>query len=208
MYQLNIQTKEKVWKDEAGNSLPVNRIKPSEKLFEKITGKLATSAIKVSEQLAKFKEQLMSDVEEAFEAFLKETKGDREKLKGNVTFYNFDRTIKIERRIQEPIQFDDLTIMAAKAKLEEFLADGFTAKDEAVKEMILNAFNTSRGKLDVKKILALKRYSDRISDARYSEAMTLIDQAIRRPQSATYFHVWIRNEQGSYDAIPLALTDV
>lgn len=208
MYQMNNQSKEKVWKDEAGNSIPVSHIKPVEKVNEKITANVAKEALKVSDALAKLKATFASNVEQAFNAFLKDYKGVKPDFKGNITVFNFDRSIKIERRCSEAIHFDDLTIAAAKAKLEDFLKDGISAKDEVIKQMVLDAFSTARGKLDVKKILGLKRYADRIKDDRYAEAMTLIDQAIRRPESAIYFRVWIKNDQGQFEAIPLALADV
>jgi hypothetical protein len=73
--------------------------------------------------------------------------------------------------------------------------------------MVMHAFETTRGKMDVKKILALKRYADRISDTRYSEAMKLIDEAIRRPSTATYYKVIVKNEHGQFVYVPLNLID-
>lgn len=208
MKSYSIQTKEKVWKDEAGNNIPSTHIKPVERVNEKVTGAILLKAIKVSEQLAQLKSFIADKVDEAFEAFRKSYEGRKEDFKGNITIFNFDRSIKIEVRVTDAIQFDDLTISAAKAKLDEFLRDGIQAKESVIKEMVLDAFSTARGKLDVKKILGLKRYSDRIKDVRYSEAMSLIDQAIRRPQSATYYRVWVKTNQGQYEAVPLALSDV
>jgi hypothetical protein len=204
---VNSQLKNKVWTDEAGQSIPVSHIKTVEKNHEKITSAVATAAMKVSAAISKFKSQMDSQIEEGFQAMLKEYKGTKEDFKGNVTLYNFDRSIKIERRVSERIHFDEMTIQMAKMKLEEFLKDGISAKDEVIKSMVLEAFSTARGKLDVKKILGLKRYADRIKDSRYAEAMSLIDQAIRRPDSATYFQIWIKNAAGQYEAVPLALAD-
>jgi hypothetical protein len=208
MYQFNNQQKSKVWTDEAGNSIPATHIKSIEKVNEKITASIACQAIKVSQQLAKFKENCEKLVEQAFTAFKKHYQGSKQDFKGNITIFNFDRTIKVEVRVSDAIQFDDLTIMEAKAQLEAFLNDGISAKDAVIKQMVLEAFSTARGKLDVKKILALKRYADRIKDERYEKAMSLIDQAIRRPDSATYYRVWVKAPQGHYEAIPLALADV
>jgi hypothetical protein len=208
MKSFNIQTKERVWQDESGVKIPSTHIKPLEKINEQVTGNIANRAIKVSESLAQFKAYISAQVEKAFEAFRKSYEGKKEDFKGNITIFNFDRSIKVEVRVTDAIQFDDMTIAAAKAKLDEFLRDGIETSDAVIKEMVLDAFSTARGKLDVKKILGLKRYADRIKDARYSEAMSLIDQAIRRPNSATYYRVWVKTSQGHYEAIPLALSDV
>lgn len=208
MKSYTVQTKEKVWRDEAGNNIPSTHIKPVEKVNEKVTGSIVAKAIKVSEQLTQLKAFIAKQVDEAFEAFRKSYEGKKDDFKGNITIFNFDRSIKVEVRVTDAIQFDDMTIAAAKSKLDEFLRDGIQAKESVIKEMVLDAFSTARGKLDVKKILGLKRYADRIKDVRYSEAMSLIDQAIRRPSSATYYRVWVKTNQGHYEAIPLALADV
>jgi hypothetical protein len=202
------QLKSKAWKDETGNTIPSTHIKSVEKINEKVTVAIATHAVKVSEHLTKFRANCEKLMDEAFNAFIKQYDGKKENHKGNITLFNFDRSIKIEMRVSEAIQFDDLLINEAKAKLEDFLRDSITAKDAFIKDLVLEAFSTARGKLDVKKILGLKRHADRIKDDRYAAAMKLIDQAIRRPDSATYYRVWIRDEAGKYQAIPLALADV
>lgn len=208
MYNFKNQSKEKVWKDEQDNSIPSTHIKPHEKVNERVTASIATKAIKTSEALKQLRAHIEKLVDEAFEAFRKSYEGKKETFKGNITIFNFDRSIKVEVRVTDAIQFDDMTIRAAKEKLDDFLKDGISAKDAVIKEMVLDAFSTARGKLDVKKILGLKKYADRIKDDRYEAAMSLIDQAIRRPNSATYFRVWVRATQGHYEAIPLALSDV
>ena len=74
--------------------------------------------------------------------------------------------------------------------------------------MVLSAFETRRGQMDVPKIMALKKWADRIKDERYTEAMKLIDSAIRKPQTATYYTVEVRDEEGKYKNISLSLADV
>lgn len=202
------QLKEKIWKDEAGNTIPISHVKTVEKINERVTITIATKALKVSEAIAKLKEDIEQLTEQAFEAFRKEYKGKKEDHKGNISIFSFDRSIKIVVRVSEAIRFDDQTINLAKERLTEFLRDGISAKDTVIKDMVLDAFNTAGGKLDVKKIFGLKRYASRIEDSRYAEAMKLIDEAIRRPDSATYYQVWIRNSRGEYDAVALSLADV
>ena len=65
------------------------------------------------------------------------------------------------------------------------------------------AFTTSGGKLDAKNVLGLRRYADRITDPRYTEAMTLIDKAIRKPESKEYFRVWVKDNSGEYQDLQL-----
>jgi hypothetical protein len=202
------QLKNKVWTDEAGNNIPLTHVKPVEKVNERVTVTIATKALKINEALNSFKAEVEKLTEQAFDAFRIEYKGKKQEHKGNISIFSFDRSIKVVVRVSEAIKFDDQTINQAKEKLIDFLKDGISAKDTVIKDMVLDAFNTAGGKLDVKKIFGLKRYASRISDSRYAEAMKLIDEAIRRPDSATYYQVWLRNAKGVYDAVPLALADV
>lgn len=206
--QVKSQLKSKIWTDEAGNTIPVSYVKPVEKVNERVTVTIATKALKVSQALSGLKAEIEQLTEQAFEAFRQEYKGKKQDHKGNISIFSFDRSIKIVVRVSEAIKFDDQTIYQAKEKLTDFLRDGISAKDNIIKEMVLDAFSTAGGRLDVKKIFGLKRYASRIDDKRYAEAMRLIDEAIRRPDSATYYQVWLRNSKGEYDGIPLALADV
>lgn len=200
--------KEQFWNDEAGNKVATSILKTSEKAYEKLTFDVAKNALKVSKQLSKLKQQMAVAMDKAIEAFKADYSGKKTEFKGNYTIQNFDGSIRFCISVSNPIKFDDLTIDAARTQLQEFLKDGISAKDDAIKQMILDAFETSRGKLDVKKILSLQRYADRIPDQRYQDAMQLIQSAIRRPATCTYYQIYVRNEQGKYDSIPLSLSDV
>lgn len=200
--------KDKFWVDEAGNAVPYSTLKSREKVAEKVTHDIYFKAIKVAQALVALKAFIKKKVDEAIEAFHADYEGKRTNFKGNYTFTNFNGSIKVEVSVSNPIKFDDMTIQMAKAQLDDFLREGISARNEAVKEMVMDAFSTSRGKMDVKKILALKRYTDRINDSRYSKAMQMIDQAIRRPATATYYRVWALNDEGKYVTIPLSIVDV
>lgn len=196
------------WVDEAGHSIPWTHIKQVEKVNEAFTFFIAQKALKVSAQLKQFKADVIGSVDTMVAAFHDQYEGKKKVFKGNYTLFNFDRSIKIEVHVGTPIKFDDMLIQKAKSVLDDFLKEGISAKHSFIKEMVLSAFETSRGQMDVKKIMALKKYSDRITDKRYTEAMRLIDSAIRKPKSETYYQVWIMNGSGKYENVPLALKDV
>lgn len=208
--KITMQKKGQDWIDEAGNKVMYNQLKKSELVHEKTTYNAAKAALKVSQQISKLKQYIVKLVDQSVEAFHNDYTGKKtpEQFKGTYTIFNFDRSIKVEVKATNPITFDDLTINQAKAELETFLKDGVSAKNAAVKEMVLDAFNTSSGKLDVKKILSLKRYAERINDAQYNKAMALIDAAIRRPATAKYYRVWIKDDAGKYQSVPLSIADV
>lgn len=196
------------WYDESGAAIPYNRITKAERLMERHAARILKQAEKLNESLTSFKTEVKDLCREAYEAFMQEKGIDRE-TKGNFTWYNFNRSIKIEVSINERIEFDDLTIEAAKSLFDAFLENSITSKNEFAKQMIIDAFETQRArKMDVKRILQLTRYESKIKDALFSEAVSLINEAIRRPDSRTYFRVWKKSTDGKYQNIDLNFSSI
>lgn len=191
------------WKDESGKEIPFARTTAYERLSERTTASIAKKAMKLHADLVAFKTAIRNEAAALYEAFCKENNGKIGQGKGNATFYNFDRSIKIEVAVGEPITFDENTIMLAKQKLDELLNDGLDGAKDWVKELVMDAFQTSRGKMDPSKILGLRRHKKRINDIRYDEVMDLIDKGIRRPKTKEYHRVWVKGDNGKYYDIQL-----
>lgn len=201
---VNQQTsKNNFWKDEAGIEIPYNRTTDYERKSERVTAKLANHALKLNNQLEAFKIYLKEEVIALYDAFKNDNGGIIGKGKGNATFYNFDRTIKVEVAINEAIAFDENTIELAKTKLDEVLNDGLQGAKDFIKPIVMEAFTKTNGKLDTKGVLSLKKHTSRVKDVRYAEAMELIDKAIRRPSSKEYFRIWIKDDAGEYKDVQL-----
>lgn len=200
------KSSEKIWKNEAGESVPYNRTTTYERAAERVTAILARKAVAINQVLSDFKQTIQFEAGELYEAFLKENNGVAGK--GNKVFYNFDRSVKIEVSVNETISFDENTIGLAKSKLDEFLTKNTHGIDAVIKELVLSAFETSKGRLDAKKVLSLKRHESRINDKLFSEAVGLIDKAIRRTDSKTYFRVWIKDDNGAYQNIDLNFSSI
>ena len=197
---------DKHWKDEAGNQIPYSRITASERMMEKDAYKIASAAMKLNASLKDFKLFIKTCSDQAYAAFLADN-GEKSR-KGNYTWHNFDRSIRIEVSVQDRIEFDEMTIGLCKDKLMEFIGSNITGSDEFIKGLVLSAFETSRGKLDTKKVLSLKTHQSRIKDKRYHEAMQLLDKAIRRPDSCIYYRIWVKDEKGTYKAIDLNFSSI
>lgn len=205
----NIQkASDKVWTDESGTEIPYNRTTKVERLHERSANKIVKASLDVNKRLHALNDLLSDLSKEAYEAYMF-SKGIEKKSKGNYTWFNFDRSIKIEVNVSEPIVFDSLTITAAKEKLDEFLDANIESKNEFIKQMVIDAFETQRaGNLDTKQVLKLTRYEDKVKSPKFSEAIKLIREAIRRPKSKTYRRVWIKDEAGKYQNIELNLSSL
>lgn len=197
--------KDKTWIDESGTEIPYNRTTASERLKEKYAFALLSDAEAINQKAADFKTKITDLVQEVIEAAREENSVKLEG-KGNYTWYNFNRTIKIEVNVNDQISFDELNIESAKEKLMELIRMNITG-DDFIISIVEDAFQTSKGKLDPKKILGLRRHTERIKNAKlkaeWSDIMTLIDKSISRPNSKTYFKVWKKDEEGKYKGVEL-----
>lgn len=192
----------KMWKDETGLNIPTSRLTKAEKLKEKYSATLYNKAKNVSAKLSEFKTQIAEMCQEVFDAHMDEA-NVKTTGKGNFIWYNFDHSIKIEVSVSERIGFDDLEIAACKSKLDEFLDLNVQTKDDFIKALVLDAFETSKGKLDAKKVMSLLRHKSKITSPLFQEAMVLLEKSIRRPESKTYFRIWGKDAEGKYQNIDL-----
>lgn len=203
------QVKDKIWKDESGREIPVDYITLAARTRERSAARILNQSIRINKELDAFKKEVSRLCGEVFEKSLKEMKvKSSSDFKGNFTWFNFDRSIKIEVSISERIEFDDLTIQACKDKLNEFLSNSLDSKTEFVKELVTDAFSTSRGNLDAKKVMSLMKYRTKILDPLFQEALNLLGESIRRPDSRKYFRVWNRREDGAYELVDLNFSSI
>jgi len=195
---------DKNWLDEEGKVIPYNRTTPYERKAETLISKLAKEAININVKLLNFKSEVKAQAEELYKTFVAANNGKIQgKGKGGITLYNFDRSIKIEVAINEPIHFDEEFIKLAKAELDALLKDSLKEVASWIEPLIMSAFEKSRGELDTDKVLSLKKHASRITDPRYKKAMDFIDKAINRPTSKEYYRVWVRNDAGQYQNVQL-----
>jgi hypothetical protein len=201
------ELKSKTWIDEAGREIPTVYLNPSDKLKERYAHTLLVRAKSLHEKLREFKELSRRLNDEVFSKSMEDlrAKGDG---KGNYTWFNFDRSVKVEVSVNERIEFDDLTIKACKEKLDEFLNANVESKHEMIKQIVTDAFSTTRGKLDAKKVMSLLRYKDKVKDDLFLESMELLERSIRRPDSRTYYRISERTGDGDYQVIDLNFSSI
>ena len=196
------------WLDETNAKIPANRLTKVEKMMEYSATKVVNDAIKLNKQMVSFKSKINTICNDVYRNFLRDKNIEITGRKGNFTWYNFDRSIKIEVDVHETITFDDMTITAAREKLDMFIEQNVEGKIDFIKELVNDSFKTSRGKLDAKKVLSLIRYRSKIKDELFNEALTLIEDSIRRPASRTYYRVFVKDETGKYQSVELNLSNI
>ncbi|MES2651292.1 MAG: DUF3164 family protein [Bacteroidota bacterium] len=191
------------WVDESGVQIPYNRTTKYERTAERTVSSIAKEAIRLNAGLTAFKQNLKKQAIELYAQFLEANGGKIGKGKGGATFFNFDRSIKVEVQVNEPISFDKNTIGLAKEKLDEFLSFGLEGAKDFVKPIIMEAFETRAGQMDTNGILGLRKHISRVNDARFTEAMELVDKAIRKSSTKEYFQVSVKDGSGEYNNVLL-----
>lgn len=199
---------DKMWADEQGVRIPFSRLHKGEKLAEVTSEKLYKSALKISEQLEKFKAAMIEECKAVMVQVYADNKQDPENSKGNFTWYNYDRSLKIVTKINERIDFDQTLIELCQNKLNEFLDLTVETKDDFIKQFVTDAFSQSRGQLDAKKVMSLLKYRSKIDNPLFQEALGLLEKSIRRPDSKRYFQIYVRNEEGAYENIDLNFSNI
>lgn len=202
--------KDKTWYDEKRTPVPITRVTALEKKKERYAGQLSDTAMDLNAQLMEFKQELQSLSEEIYNEqmakLLNEVKAKGEepkKQKGNFTWHSFDRTVKIEVDVNDRIEFDSLTISACQEKLNDFLSDNLSSNQEYFRDLINDAFSTSHGKLDTRKVLGLLKHKSKIRQKKFQEAMELLEKSIYSNKSKTYYKVSVKDAAGEYQAINL-----
>lgn len=191
----------KMWIDHNGNEVPPQYVSRHDKERDRLARKVAAEAEKLSEKLTEFKEQTLAKCDDMYQEMLDNYKvKNKGQGKGNFTITSFDKSVKIEVSVQERVEFDDL-IQVAQEKINEYLAGKTGDIDSEIQQIIQLAFQTTKGRMDVKRVLSLFKLN--IKHKLWIEAMDILKKSINRNVSRRYVRVWIKDEKGEYRAVEL-----
>lgn len=195
------------WKDEKGNNVPAKYVPKFDKLKTYRANKLAKEAKQLQKRIIDFKQRFKEITDEVFEEFVKQYEIERTDHKGNFTFKTFDGRIKVEVDVNDLIRFEDEKIQAAHEKLKQFLDNAMGDEENFLRELVNDAFETSNGQLDARRVLHLTKYRKQIKGKKnsrlYNEAMDLLEEAITRPDSKKYMRIYEKDEDGQFQPIVL-----
>lgn len=196
------------WTDSAGLEIPYSRVTRIERQKESAASKLLKTAQDISAQLLTFKNLIQQACESFYKEALKEHKAEKKERKGSYTWYNFDRSVKIEVNATERVDFKNPEIDLAKEKLDSFISDGLSNTEEIIRQLVNDAFSNTKGNLDPKRVLGLLKYRSKTKAVKFHEALDLIEKSIDRSKSKTYYKIAVKAENGEYEYIKLNFSDI
>jgi len=190
--------------DAKGHLVPIEAIKPADKLEDETVRKIIGHAIELSAQIGRFKEHTFDDLS-SFEALLAQdydaTKGG---AKGNKTFLTFDGLQKVTVQVADQIDFGS-QLQIAKALIDECLTEWSADSRTEIRAIINRAFSVEKeGQINRAEIFMLLRLD--IEDIRWQRAMEAIRAAMRVIGSKTYVRCHQRASQDApWEAITIDL---
>ncbi|MGC0153305.1 DUF3164 family protein [Chromobacterium vaccinii] len=190
------------WKDAKGRMVPENMIRPIDRERDNLVRALVKGAQEVSEVLGRFKGRAFGDIAAFVDLSTEQYGAALGGKKGNLTLYSFDGRYKVIRASQDKIGFDE-RLQAARAKIDECLADWTAGARPELQVIVNQAFDTDKsGQINTGRVLALRRYE--IQDERWQEAMQAIGEAVQIVASRSYIRVYERvGDTDQYQPIPL-----
>lgn len=176
--------------DAKGNLVPVESIKPADRLEDETVRKIMGYARDLSAQIGRFKAHTFDDLG-AFEALLAQEYGaEKGGAKGNKTFMSFDGLMKVQVQVQDYIDFGP-QLQIAKALVDECLNEWAADSRPEIRAIVTRAFNTDKaGQINRAEIFMLLRLE--IEDERWKRAMDAIRDAMRVVGSKTYVRCYER----------------
>nr|DAJ35006.1 MAG TPA: Protein of unknown function (DUF3164) [Caudoviricetes sp.] len=190
------------WRDAKGNLTPAELVKEIDKARDALVHEWVERGRDLSKDISHFKEGIFGDVQAFIELSAEKYGAKVGGNKGNVTLFSYDGKYKIQRAINESLQFDE-RIQAAKVLIDECLNEWSEGSRPELKALIERAFNVDKeGNLNTSRILGLRRVE--IQDSRWQNAMQAISESVQVVSSKAYVRLYERvGETDQY--VPIAL---
>ena len=192
------------WRDAKGNLTPAELVKEIDKARDALVHEWVERGRDLSKAISHFKEGIFGDVQAFIELSAEKYGAKVGGNKGNVTLFSYDGKYKIQRAINESLQFDE-RIQAAKVLIDECLNEWSEGSRPELKALIERAFNVDKeGNLNTSRILGLRRVE--IQDSRWQNAMQAISESVQVVSSKAYVRLYER--VGETDQYVLIALDV
>lgn len=188
--------------DAKGALIPLHLIKEIDLERDALVCDLFAKAEALNQAMSEFKAAAFGDIGAFVELSAEKYGAKVGGTKGNVTLFSFDGRYKIQRAVNEYMQFDE-RILAAKALIDECLHDWTSNARSEIKVLIDRAFEVDKqGNLSTNRILGLRRVD--IKDARWVSAMEAINESVQIVGSKSYVRFYQRvGDTDQYEPLTL-----
>lgn len=193
--------------DAKGNLVPLELVKPQDKLEDETVRKIFGYAVPLSDQVARFKGHTFTDLGD-LDALLEQDYGvKRGGKKGNRTYYSFDGCKKVTVKVADFIDFGP-QLQIAKTLIDECLNEWAADSRPEIRAIVTRAFNTDKeGQINRSEIFMLLKLG--IEDERWQMAMNAIRDAMRIIGSKIHVYFYQRPElDAPWESVTINLAKV
>ena len=200
-----VKNKDGNWLDGKGDYIPLRYISKLDREKDKIVAKLAAKAIKLNEQMEKFKTEVMENISNyinSAEKFYGVTERTEE---GNKSLTDFANSLRVELSVNKNLAFDEKLELARTLinSCIESWSEGSNAKLVALVEQ---AFSTDkRGMIDRDRILGLRKLN--IKDEKWQLAMRIIGDSLTVISKKRYIR-FQQKVDGKWETISLDIAKI
>ena len=191
------------WRDATGTLTPEELVRDIDKERDELVTAWVEKGKALNRQMGEFKNGIFGDIGSFIELSAEKYGAKVGGNKGNVTLFSYDGKYKIQRAINESLQFDE-RLLGAKVLIDEWSA----GSRPELKALIERAFNVDKeGNLNTSRILGLRRVE--IQDPRWLRAMQAISESVQVVSSKAYVRMYERvGDSDKYEPIPLDLASI
>lgn len=212
--QVKIHTsKNATWVNAAGDSVPFKFVPKPDKRKEELAGKLHTNALKVEASIAALHASMKLAFKEV-EQLVKEEyeiKNGKKRLsgdKGNITWFNFDRSIKIEANVNDIVKWDSALMTESLNLLNQYISSNMSDANVLIAGLVKSAFSNAKGMIDTAKVYQILKHEEQIKDKRFQKACELIKQASSICRTKLYMRIWEKGDDGEYRNVNLSFSSI
>jgi len=185
--------------DHRGQEVPTRYIPKLDMMRHRFAVKYMKKAKQLDKQMQALKTAMNKDSNAIYDLMLMDAEIKKDS-KGNLTITSFDKGLKFEWKMKDYMQFGD-EINLAQDKINEFLKEKTADADQDLTTIVHSAFQTSKGRLDSKRILSL--FGLKIKSSKWNDAMDLIKKSMHVNTTKRYLNIYEKDAEGLYQLIPL-----
>ena len=204
--------KNNTWLNAAGDQVPYKFVPKSDITKEALASKVYKAAMATEAALATLYAMMnaafaeISDMVNA-EYELKNSK-KKQAIKGNITWFSFDRSLKIEANVNDIVKWDDALMTEAMKLLNIYISANMSEANELISGLVKSAFANAKGQIDTGKVFQLLKYEDKIKASSFQKACKLMRQAQAIDKTKLYMRIWEKEEDGQYRNINLNFSSI
>lgn len=193
----------KFMKNAQGAFIPIENVKPVDKLRDDLVKNLMSQTKKVQKIIEDHRNICWEDIKAFLEISASEHNVKYGGEKGNITLLSYDGKYKVVIANQDYISFNE-KLQIAKDLIDECIRKWARGADKNLLALVNDAFKVDKqGKISTEKILGLRRLE--INDFTWNEAMKAITESITVEDSKRYIRFYERRDKdGKYEHISLS----